>query len=606
MKRNTARPLYLGLTTVLMTAWLAACNGTEVDDQDDGGGDPGSESGGKATGSGGKKGSGGEESSSGGKASSGGKTGTGGESDGVGGGGGDPDLGGADSGGSGSGGDETGSGGDETGSGGGSGGSPPVPAVIARSLEVKLSQVRDVRGLTYDRNGNLYAAGYRLDELGDAWLTVLRILPNGSRDTTFGDDGYAEFNLVERETTTAGEPPVTTVVNDGAENSYGIVELENGDMIVQVNVRQSTGNGTGMWVGLIRIDSDGDIVPSFGTDGIVQTEFGYELGSATPFNDNSWGLALDTASTPGTEKIVVFGFGTAPEASGRTDNDRYITRVLASDGSVDPGFNGGAAFSFNSSGTLSDGGRRGIVLPNGGILSSGYTNLGSTNGNNNPILIQLTPAGLPDPNFGFTAAPASNLLGTTPIPGVAVFNPFAVDGGVAECYATARQSSGRLVTTGYGMATVANGPSTLGYLSSSRQDVVSVGLLATGLDPTFGNSGHFAIQSETTPPPVPLDVLATERFEERGRHIIALADDRLVYAGRYDVKPSLSIVRKNGGLDETVGDQLSGHFLYDGVPQDTTHFFSLAVSNDGRRVAAATDGSATEGVFIAVLRVGDQ
>jgi uncharacterized delta-60 repeat protein len=677
-KSSRLRVLPLTFSSLLLGAWLPACGGTddsgEVDggagDQNDGEGSGGrrgsggSKSGGSKSGGAGP-GAGGSSSSSGGRASSGGADPMGGEggvagepqtsgggpvvtsggSDaGVGGNessggseasGGNESTGGSESsGGAASGGSESSggaaSGGSESSGGASSGGSGSGgagqggPLAIERGLEVTLSNVRDIRGLGYAANGSLYASGYRLDALGDAWFALLRILPNGQLDPNFGSAGMVEYNLSERDTTVVGEtvpvPPATAgnpiVANTGAESSYGVVELENGDVVVQVNVAQSAQVGAatnpGTWVGLIRLDSEGDVVESFGNDGIVQVQFGQELGGPTAFNDNSWGLALDAVTTPSTEKLVVFGFGTARPDTGRTDNDRYVARILAEDGSPDPDFNSGESFSFHTTGTLSDGGRRGSVLPDGKILSSGYTNLGTGNGGNNIVLLQLSQDGTLDASFGFTGQPASNLLGTTTIPGVAVFNPFAVDGGVAECYGVALQSTGRLVTTGYGSATAATTASTLGYLTSVRQDIVSTGVLATGLDPAFGNSGHFVIQSEDTPPPANLTVALGERFEERGREVLALSDDRLVYAGRYDVKPALSIVRKNGGMDETVGDQLTGHFLYDSVRQDSGQFYSLAMSSDGTRVAAATDGwEATPGagdyrVLVAFLQIGDQ
>ncbi len=163
------------------------------------------------------------------------------------------------------------------------------------------------------------------------------------------------------------------------------------------------------------------------------------------------GVSLDDSS--GEEKVVVFGFGpakvgatTGDPAVQRTDNDRYIARVLADDGSFDPDFNDGEVFSYNSGGTFSDGGRRGLVLEDGSIVSAGYTNYGEGLGNH-ILVIKLTPEGTPDPSFGFGIAS----------PGVARANPFLDDGGVAECYNVAVQSSGRYVTTGYGRATVANG-----------------------------------------------------------------------------------------------------------------------------------------------------
>lgn len=529
--------------------------------------------GGETSGSGGEDaGSGGETAGSGGEdAGSGGETaGSGGET-------------------SGSGGETSGSGGETSGSGGnnGTGGASSEPAALARSHQFTLPQFGDIRGLSYGEGGKLYASGYIIDS-GDRYVAVARILPDGSLDTSFDGDGIAAWNIVPREL------EESTVVNDGVEDSYGVVELEDGGLLVQFNARQP--DNTETWVGVLRVDSTGAPVESFGVDGVVHARFANDLDDeSVRWGDTSWGFALDTVSTPGTEKVVVFGHRgvVVPPSTSTSENDRIVTRLLVEDGSVDPEFNEGEAFRLNTAGTFSDGARRGLVLPDGKILSSGYTNFAG-GGGNNVVLIQLTADGALDPDFGFVTSPASDVVPATD--GVAIFNPFAVDQGVSECYAAAVQSSGRIVTTGYGRATGTGIPSTLGYEISAAQDAVNFGVLPEGLDATFGDDGQWAIQSEAVP--------GASLKEERGRDLVVLPDQRVVYAGRFDVGPALMIGRKNGGYDETVGDDLSGRFQYTSTTAGL-NFYSVALSHDGTRVAAATNGAA-EGVLIAVLRVGDE
>ena len=174
--------------------------------------------------------------------------------------------------------------------------------------------------------------------------------------------------------------------------------------------------------------------------------------SRRPPQDTAWDLLVDT--TGGEEKLVVAGLGSAADGTGRTDNDRYVARLLAADGSPDPAFNGGAPFTYHSAQTFDDGGRRASVEADGSIMSAGYTNLGETL-RNHVILIRLNPDGTLDQDFGGFVEPASSgeAVGLTATPGVAVFNPFVADGGFAECYAAAQLSDGSYVTTGYGAAT---------------------------------------------------------------------------------------------------------------------------------------------------------
>jgi hypothetical protein len=295
---------------------------------------------------------------------------------------------------------------------------------------------------------------------------------------------------------------------------------------------------------------------------------------------------------------VVFGLGTAPNGSGRTDNDRYVTRLNITDtapfAAPDPSFNGGNVFSFHSTGTETDNSRRGIVEADGKIVSSGYTGFSSTPGvGNTIILFRLNTNGTLDNTFGgFSSEPAL----VAPTPGVAVFNPFKVDGGVAECYAVGRQSSGSYVTTGYGGATTpGTGTSTLGYLTTgtpSGQDLVTFrvpGGTATGVDTTWANQGHLAIQSEGKRPPT---------NEERGRHLVVLADNRVVEVGRYDGNPAVYVLSANGGLNGIV--ELTH-------PTVNSQFFTAALSPDSSRVAMTTNADATAapagGARLVVLNV---
>ncbi len=576
---------------VLGASTLVACG----DDSDDGTGQGGSPSTGGKAATGGKTSTGG--ASTAGAADTGGKAATGG----GGGAAGSEEPGGGGA-----------AGGEEPGGEAGSGGAPEPGGPVTKSSDVLLEGVNDLRGLNFAANGKIYGSGHiGADTSTDRKVAVVRLTADGELDESFGDQGIVSFNLRERvvEEPEAGEGgeggasqgaggeggasgPSEIVVNDGDEQSLGVVELENGDLIVQANVRDESGKGTD--VVLLRLDSDGELVDSFGEKGIRKLDFGWTDADAASWtgatgpSDQSWGVALDRSS--GEEKVVVFGFGparagqtTGDPAVQRTDNDRYIARVLADDGSLDPDFNDGEVFSYNSGGTFSDGGRRGIVLADGSIVSGGYTNYGEGLGNH-IVLIKLTPEGNPDPDFGFGIAS----------PGVVRTNPFLSDGGVAECYGVAVQKSGRYVTTGYGRATVANGMSSLGWETTDGVDMISVGILPEGLDTSWGKQGTFVVQSEG---------LNLGNTEDRGRDMLALPDDRLVYAGRLGPNPALFFATAQGELDGSVGE--GGVFAYDALTDPTSHFFRVTASADGKRVAASTSNHA-DGVLLAILDVGEQ
>ncbi len=449
----------------------------------------------------------------------------------------------------------------------------------------------DLRGLTYNADGSkFYASGYVDSESlpGDRQTVVARFNADGTLDEAFGVDGVVTHNLVEREASDGG------VVNDGDEQSLSLLELANGQLVVQVNVRDAAGLGTD--IVLLKLNAAGERVTEFGDDGVLRVDLGWapeDDGSwpnadAAPV-DNSWDIKLDTSS--GTEKIVVFGHGPPPpvvEGTQRVDNDRYILRLLAADGSFDPDFNEGNPYTLNTGGTFSDGSRRGHVNEDGSILSAGYTNYGAGL-NNHMVNIRLLADGTPDPAFGF---------GLPGVHGVVVTNPFVDDGGMAECYTFLQQSNGRYVTTGYGEATAVGGQSSFGWASTEHRDLVSAGFTARRLDPSYGTQGALAIQSEDLP--------GFTSKEDRGRDIVILEDDRVVHVGRFGDNPAIFVTLPDGELDLSSG--VDGRFSYEPLvgagdpPAPTSHFFKVALSPDGKSIAATTS-SHESGVRVAVLQV---
>jgi uncharacterized delta-60 repeat protein len=612
------------LISTLLITWLGSTAVVGCGDDDDGSDQPTAGKGG-GTGSGGSAQGGG---GTGGKGSGGGPVGGTGGSDGG--------VGGNDGGGVG-------------GVGGAGGGTGETISKVSSEI---FKAASDLRGLNFSQDGTkLYASGHIGSDptTMDREIVVARFTPDGEPDPTFGTNGFVTLNLVERETSLQAAPPAgnggaggsdagsagsagdgpggstgsagdsgsggtggtgdaggaggsggsggatEVVINDGNEQSLGIVELKSGQLIVQANVRDATGKGQD--VVLVKLDEDGELVTSFGTGGVKRIDFGWTpadtwTGTTGP-TDDSWGIALDNTGT--TEKIVVFAHGPAKAGSvtgnppvARTDNDRYVARVLASTGALDPAFNGGAVYTVNTGGTFSDGGRRGIVLADGSIISSGYTNYGDGLGNH-IVLLKLLPNGTPDPAFGFGIS----------LPGVARTNPFLDDGGIAECYAVAQQTGGRLVTTGYGRATAAGGSSKYDFATTDAVDLVGAGILDDGLDTTFGRQGALAIQSEEA---------NLGNTEDRGRDLIRLADDRVVFVGRFGPNPAIMVTTADGELDASFGE--GGILAYEPfTPTGTattssTHFYRVALSPDGKRIAATTNNDAA-GVLLTVLQVGD-
>lgn len=435
---------------------------------------------------------------------------------------------------------------------------------------VTADKANDFRGLAYGADGKIYVSGHKGDpaaETGAQTVVVVgRLNADGTPDTSFGEDGFVEVDLRE----------------GGVEQSLAVQPLANGDVVAAVNVNEEDG---GISVVLLRFDSTGkQITGSWGGDsGAVEVVFGWPNanndafpGVENPPQDTAWDLQVDNSS--GTEKLVVTGHGSAAEGSSRTDLDRYVVRLLAADGSVDPDFNSGKSFSYHSAQTLNEGGRRILVEEDGSLLSAGYTNLGEAL-RNHIILIRLNPDGSLDTNFGGFVEPQSSAdaIGLVATPGVAVFNTLVADGGFAEGYAVAKLSDGSYVTTGYGGATAEATPSTLGFKTTEAPDLVSFKVKGTALDTTYGQGGNAVVQSEG---------LGKSSAEERGRHVLGLPGDRTLHVGRFGGAPAVYVLDASGKLDTTVSE--------DGIlelPNDALNaqFFGVALSPDGKHVALSTN-----------------
>lgn len=459
-------------------------------------------------------------------------------------------------------------------------------ASVLVAADRTITSANDLRGLTYARvapnAGKIYASGHVGADNATRQVVVARFHADGTPDISFGGDGFVELEATPEEAN-----------ND--ENSLGIAELQSGDVVVVANAADADG---GQSVYMFRLTPDGEQADAWGdAGGKVEVVFGWANADNAGFpgapatlpSDTAWDVQVDRSIAG--DRVVVFGLGSAGDGV-RTDNDRYVTRLDITDtgAEIDTTFNGGEVYSFDSGATLNDNARRGSVEADGKIMSAGYTNLGDGLGNH-IILIHLNEDGSLDDTFGGFSSETTVLAAT---PGIAVFNPFVVDGGFAECYAAAYQEgTASYVTAGYGGATAADTISTLGYETTLAQDIVSFRVssgLAADVDMSYGNTGHQAIQSEG---------LGFPSNEDRGRHIVVLPDDRAIIVGRFGGNAAAVVLTTDGQPDTQV--------FGDGVielPHDTigAQFFGVALSESGNRVALSTNNDAN-GARLVVLKV---
>jgi uncharacterized delta-60 repeat protein len=153
-----------------------------------------------------------------------------------------------------------------------------------------------VRALALDSTGRILAAGYTGGARGRMAMALARYDAHGNLDSSFGSEGKL--------TTTIG--PLDAAAEDVAVQADGRILLVG---------NASTHNGY-HWA-IVRCQTNGDLDPGFGTDGIVTTEFGRAASGAVAV-----GIQDD-------ERIV---------AAGLTENNAFGLARYDADGALDQRF----------------------------------------------------------------------------------------------------------------------------------------------------------------------------------------------------------------------------------------------------------------------------
>ncbi len=406
-------------------------------------------------------------------------------------------------------------------------------------------------GVTMDASDNVYAVGYLGNGVeANRVILVAKYDSSGQPVAGFGTDGRVELDFSPY----TGTPVSDTLETADASSEEGRdVALQSDGKIVVVGRAEDPSDlaptiDTPLDILVFRLNADGSRDETFGGTGLVV------LNPGNGINDLAWDVEIDAS-----DRVYLFGHGTATNPADaeepRTDQDRYVWR-LNPDGTADTTFGNAGVSTFDvpqgeETLELNDNQRRGSVMSTGSIVSGGYTNVG---GRNQIVLAKMLEDGTPDTSFSTD--------------GVVRLTPFAT--GMAECYGVAIQSDGSMVTTGYGNPDVERAG------GSELLDMVSFRVRADGTpDPTWGVSGTV--------------VFDAAGGEDRGRAVVALPDDRIVYAGAATViggnKDAMLLLLDEDGSPTRNFDP-AGHKGYEfgGVNEE---FFSVQVSPSGRFLAAA-------------------
>jgi uncharacterized delta-60 repeat protein len=203
----------------------------------------------------------------------------------------------------------------------------------------KLSEINDVAVLA---DGKILLAGSAgVSQTEDA-LVLIRYRPDGTLDTGFGINGVAEDGVGANR---------FSFVDDLAIQPDGKILLA-GDTI------GAQDSFTGFDILLARLNADGTLDSTFGSGGAVITDSGFHLA------DFGKSVALQPNG-----KIVVAGRTGSSQVFGDTNANFGLVRYLP-DGSLDPTFGSGGLVSTDFANDF-DGADAVLVLPDGHILAGG-------------------------------------------------------------------------------------------------------------------------------------------------------------------------------------------------------------------------------------------
>jgi uncharacterized delta-60 repeat protein len=232
-------------------------------------------------------------------------------------------------------------------------------------------------------DGKIVVAGYRGRD-----FAVARYNVDGSLDATFGTGGL--------------------VVTDLYGNSYdlagGMALQPDGKIVLAGQTATIAATVTDQDFALVRYNNDGSLDSTFGTGGIVRTDFG------SPNNEGAVSVAIDSAG-----RIVAVGSTLIPFSP--TGRDFAVARYNP-DGTLDTTFDGdGRVISISAANF--DGAVDVAIQSDDRIVVLGFVTLGS------PYfaLVRYDAAGSLDTTFGGTGVVTTNFGGATNTPSAVVVQP---------------------------------------------------------------------------------------------------------------------------------------------------------------------------------------
>jgi uncharacterized delta-60 repeat protein len=228
--------------------------------------------------------------------------------------------------------------------------------------------------MTLQEDGKILVAG----ETGFDFV-LLRYLPNGSLDQTFGSGGI-----------------VTTALSGPAQANA--VALQGDGKIVLAGYVQTDPVGPGYEFALARYDADGSLDPTFGSGGVVTTSIGNILEADLPYGGIAYAVAIQPDG-----KVDVGGSDLIPWP----DRGKFALVRYNADGSLDSSFGDGGkvatSFGYGPPENPTEDGDsvRSLALqPDGKIVAAGESQFGPHTEQYAVALARYLSDGSLDPAFG--------------------------------------------------------------------------------------------------------------------------------------------------------------------------------------------------------------
>ena len=371
-------------------------------------------------------------------------------------------------------------------------------------------------------DGKSYGAGFTTTG-GDQAMAVARINEDGSPDTSFDDDGIATVNVA--------------VGGESGERASGMAVQSSGKVVLAGPVEHDPAAegpaASDTDIAAVRLNEDGSPDASFGEDGVARLD----LSTGMAVDDSFLGDTMYGVTLLGSDKLLLVAARLAESGPHR---DFAIVRLNA-DGTPDPTFGEAGVLTRDIDGG-SESPRQAVVLEDGGVVVSGYTN--NAEDVVSPVLIKIDEEGELDDTFGVAGIATATLLPA-----------------VAEAYEVGLQGDSFIIT-GYGRAT-----------EDEKVDLIAARFTADGeWDKTFGEEGLVRVD------------IAGE--DDRGRDLVVLPDNRILIAGsgkpaEADQNGMLVLLEEDGSLADDFGE---GGKLQLELGGQTDSVFALTLSEDEKHI----------------------